>query len=395
MKVENKSQEGHYFGGGDQSQANMMMDISMYGNMQAHCNSANGYHHSTSSTTASDIIYSANTGNYYPGHLHHHQHHVTAAVGQPRNTPNGSSLHRSSHPHSVDVFPVNRTQAQQTQSVSPVTSATPTSSSASPSNPNVNVVVSNANATALTNQNHYSPNLYSPSAIEYGITTAGSPNGPSVEYDPYYHSPAETGGSVAAGHPDPNIISTDTGLSYTNLDYMYGNHGQAGYSLADDCSPSTPAATNTPPAAATWLAGGPNQSGNMLIHNQLQMVAHHPSPPPQHQHQIHVNSHTLHSGQHIHPHQHPGRQYHPLDGAHAGAHHTVQNSSNLAAPGSGSPIAPMHSAAQMGPLSPQQQHNLHSPANHPQSNSNQSSVQQFKWMQIKRNVPKPSGESPK
>lgn len=424
MKVDNnKCEEGLYFGGGDQNQSNMMMDISsMYSNMQPHCNSANGYHH-TATAAASDIMYAANTASYFPGHHHHHhQHHQhpAAVPGNPsirQNPSTASAAHQRSatNQHAVDVFPVNRA-AQQSQAASPGIASTSTSSSApSSSNP-----VNAGRVTALPNQNHYSPNLYSPSAIEYGITTTGSPNGASVEYEAFYQSPAEAGGgsAAAAGHPDPNIISTDGGLSYTNLDYMYGNQGQhpnanemPGYSLSEDCSPSTPNSTNTPPSAATWLTsggggsgGGVGGPGHMLIHNHLQTGAHHPSPPlptsqQQQQHQNHHHhAHMLHPGSHLHhqqqQQQHGGRQYHPLDGVHVTPHHqSMQNSSNLAAPGSGSPIAGS-GAMQMGPHSPQQQqHGLHSPANHPQSSSNQSSVQQFKWMQIKRNVPKPSGES--
>lgn len=390
--------------------------------MQPHCNSANGYHHhghaaSSSSPVATPetIMYSANTANYFPAHHHHHHHQVINPAVNPSLTTtnhrnNQNSHQRSNIPHSVDVFPVTRqsqavSPAITTSSASATPSSTPSSTSVNPSN-TVNVV---SNVTAIQNQNHYPPNLYSPSAIEYGITTSGSPNGPAVDYEAFYHQPTETAGSgvggtgtgvtTPAGHADPNIISTDSGLSYTNLDYMYGNQGQhantggdlPGYSLGEDCSPS--GSTNTPPASApAWLTSGGvgsvhgNQGGHMLMHNHLQSGGHHPSPPPSHHH-----SHMMHAGGHQlhHQQQHPGRQYQlHLD------HQSIQNSSNLAAPGCGSPLAgsgPMH-PAQMGPHSPQQ-HQQQQQHNHPQSNSNQSSVQQFKWMQIKRNVPKPSGES--
>ena len=315
-----------------------------------------------------------------------------------RSTSNGSSghqNHRSNSQHSVDVFPVQNRNTQG-QSGSPVTSAGSTSTGSVV----VPVTSSAASAVAapLTNQNHYSPNLYRPSAIEYGITTTGSPNGPSVEYEAFYHSPAEGGGGPNA--VDPNIINTDGGLSYTNLDYgMYGNQGphpnpgeMSGYSLSDDCSPSTTSSTNTPPGAAAWIPGhghGNQGASHMLIHNH-QLAAHHPSPPPHHHHPS-----MLHAGGHLHHQYHPGRPQHHHGLLESASSHqqALQSASNLTSPGSGSPIGMQ--PAQMGPHSPQQQHQQHPQQtlnNHPQSNSNQSNVQQFKWMQIKRNVPKPSGE---
>lgn len=376
--------------GGDQQQLGMMMDI-MYGN-----------HHSTTAVSSSDIMFSANTGNYFPAHSH-------AAIN---NQPSANTTPQQHHSY-VEVFPITRSsQATAVASVSPaIVTSTAASSGA--------MMSSSTSSSVASNVTSYSPNLYSPSAIEYGITTTGSPNGPAVDYDAFYHHSPNTGGGGGAaasgggggglgagsGTAESNIISTDSGLSYTNLDgYMYGNQGQHPcYSLGDDCSPAHP--TNTPPTATgPWLGTHPNhQSEHMLIHNHLQSQASqgaHQSPPPghlhHHHHHPHANPHMMHPGAHLHHHQqqqqqqNPGRQYH-LD-ATSLHHQSIQNSSNLTVVGSGSPIpgsgSTMHPGAQMGPHSPQQQQQ-----HLQQSNSNQSSVQQFKWMQIKRNVPKPSGES--
>ncbi|XP_055626128.1 homeotic protein labial isoform X2 [Toxorhynchites rutilus septentrionalis] len=62
--------------------------------------------------------------------------------------------------------------------------------------------------------------LYSPSAVEYGITTSNSPS------DLYFDSETQNmfynNSQAAAGSfQQTRIISADNGLSYTNLDYMY------------------------------------------------------------------------------------------------------------------------------------------------------------------------------
>lgn len=419
------------------------MDISMYG-MQPQ---PNGYHHHhPSSVSSADIMYAANT-NYYPNTASNQQVINNASGASLNNINNNNNRNSANNPsggpaaavqhrsnNSVDVFPITRSSGAQ-QSVSPVivtsssssaaTMPSSTASGASAAHPIVNVV---SNVTALSNQNHYPVNLYSPSAIEYGITTTGSPNGPTVDFEAYYHaSPNDGGGGgggPGVGHPNPdtNIINTDSGLSYTNLDYMYANQqGQhhnsvelPGYPLGDECQPPT---TNTPPSA--WLSH-PNQSAHMIMHNHLQAGsaggggggAHHSSPPSPSVHSNNNNSHH-HLHNHPNPHlMHPGQHHHHLHGGAtvrqfidpAMGHHNqlanhqqIQTSSNLVASGSGSPIAGSMHPAQIGPNSPQQQHHhhLHSPVGHQQqSNSNQNSGQQtFKWMQIKRNVPKPQGES--
>lgn len=388
--------------------------------MQPHCNGANGYHHHhhhhshhANTAAATEIMYSANTTtSYFPGHHHHSLQQAQLPPVARAGSANGQGGLVVQQRTTVDVFPISNRSSGQTQSVTPgvasSTSPTTASAKASPGNTNLNATGSN--------QNHYSPNLYSPSAIEYGITTSGSPNAATVEYENFYHSPAEAG-SGGAGHPDPNIISTDSGLSYTNLDYMYANQGQhsnagemTGYALGtEECAPSTTPGTTNTPSPGAWLngPGHPSQGnqGHMLIHNHMQTGAHHPSPPPpSHQHHHHGGAHLMHPGAHLH-HQHPGRPYHPLDAVHVTVNHqNIQNASNLAAPGSGSPLSGsgvMH-PAQLGPHSPQQQqqHQQHQQQQHHQGNmqqgnngnNSQGSVQQFKWMQIKRNVPKPSGE---
>lgn len=94
---------------------------------------------------------------------------------------------------------------------------------------------------SVTQNNHfYHPHLYSPSAAEYGITTTN--NSPS---DELYYDSTPTGihslhnSHAASGPPahliQDHIISSENGLSYTNLDYMYSqSHGNSLYLHSED-----------------------------------------------------------------------------------------------------------------------------------------------------------------
>ncbi|XP_001843318.2 homeotic protein labial [Culex quinquefasciatus] len=75
-------------------------------------------------------------------------------------------------------------------------------------------------------QNFAHSHLYSPSAIEYGITTSNSPSDlyfDSETQSMFYNNSQHTNSPFAQSR----IISADNGLSYTNLDYMY-SHQESG-----------------------------------------------------------------------------------------------------------------------------------------------------------------------
>lgn len=164
-----------------------MMDVGMYGN--EHAPHTSGYQNHPEMGT--------NGYSYYQNHNHYHHLH---------------------HTHHLNAEPI-LAYAAHSNVVTPNT--TPTSTSTS------------SNSSAM-----YHPHLYSPSAAEYGITTSShSPteqhsyfDGDTSSVHSFYNaqtpvSDAQQAASI--GLPESHIISSDNGLSYTNLDYMY-NHSHGG-----------------------------------------------------------------------------------------------------------------------------------------------------------------------
>lgn len=204
---------------------------------------------------------------------------------------------------------------------------------------------SQGNVVGNTNQSTYAhPHLYSPTAAEYGITTtqqntaSNSPSNTEAYYENDNSSQSYYGQTPG---PDPtHIINSENGLSYTNLDCVYGQN---------------------PGYIAT-------QSGEIIEDPLIQ-------------------------GQSWHPHQHLQHHVYPA---------IENNSSQISI----DPLILQNRQTQQQ----QQQQQLHSPGNNqvrlisPESNSNGSnqgngqsanqgnSVPTYKWMQLKRNVPKPQGE---
>lgn len=178
------------------------------------------------------------------------------------------------------------------------------------------------------------PHLYSPTAAEYGITTtqntaSNSPSNAEAYFENDNSSQSQQFYGQTPG-PDPatHIINSENGLSYTNLDCVYGQN--AGYLT----------------------------QGELIDEPLIQ-------------------------GQSWHAHQHLPHHVYP---------NLVEGSSQI-------------SLQQQHPT----QQQLHSPGNNqvrlisPESNSNgsnqgqsgnqqSSSVPTYKWMQLKRNVPKPQSE---
>lgn len=158
-----------------------MMDVGMYGN--EHVPHTTGYQ-------SPDVA--SNGYSYYQNH-HHHLHHN----------------------HHLNAEPI-LAYATQNIAVTPNTTS-PTSTSTS------------SNSSAM-----YHAHLYSPSAAEYGITTSNhSPTEHHSYFEsdtaavaaasvhPFYNAQTSHGAGEpqVAGIPETHIISSDNGLSYTNLDH--------------------------------------------------------------------------------------------------------------------------------------------------------------------------------
>lgn len=306
-----------------------MMDISMYGN-----------HHTSSGFQSPEL--GSGGYPYFSGH-HHHHHHMNVAP----------------HPHHLIGQPQSGYQAQIPNNASATNSSTiPAVSESS------NVLYTSANASAH-------PHLYSPTAIEYGITTSSN-NSPSDQYyesgevqTGYYNSGGSNNGasggnmsSPGTSLPENHIISSDNGLSYTNLDYIAYQQSQ-GYSMV-----------HGPPDDKSHIPHHYNDD-IMIPAGQTPIHSHHSAGTPTWHHHSHgyVDS--------------PGQLQHQL---------------NLTS------LPPNSMQAQQ-----QMNHSLHSPSGiqsaqstspNLQTQSQQSQQQQqqqqnvptYKWMQVKRNVPKPQSE---
>lgn len=276
-----------------------MMDVSMFGNH--HASAPAGYQ-------APEIGVSGNYS-YFPHHIH-------------------------SHPAESDYG----------QHHSPMSNSTPTSSSSNSSTAN----------------NFYHPHLYSPSAAEYGITAT------SASDEVYYDGGSGGGGGSGTPHTFYNhhqqglqsanliqdhIISSENGLSYTNLDYMYSqahSGGGAGISGA---------------ANSVYLQSDEKVS---LTHSYSLS-----------------DDVIVSSGQHTgtantwHHHSGGGEVYSPL------AHHLGLGSlHNLQG----------HNQNRQMDGSPSERISHASTGGHLQQVAQHSQQPTYKWMQVKRNVPKPQSK---
>lgn len=277
-----------------------MMDISMYGNH--HTSHPTGYQ-------PSDIGSSGYA--YFPSH-HHHHHQVSENDSLAFNHAN----------------------------VTPNTTPTSTSSNSSSSH-------------------CYHPHLYTPLAAEYGIT-ANSPSD-----DNYYESGG--GGGVPnfySSHPSnqsaviqDHIISSDNGLSYTNLDYMYNQTAAHAtnnvYINSDDKS---------------TIQQSYNIGDDILISTGQN------------------HSHTTATTPSTSWHQHRG-------------HHTEYMDTQLTHHIGMTTMPSLHGANQLRQLvTPNVRLSSHgSPGAHNQQQPQQQQPPQtsqptYKWMQVKRNVPKPQSK---
>lgn len=337
-----------------------MMDVGMYG-------SDHTVHHS-SAYQSNDMGTSGGYA-YYPNH--HHHHHVHHHHLQNADLLSGYASHNGI----------------------PTPNTTPTSTS--------------SNSSAM-----YHPHLYSPGAAEYGITTSNhSPSDHSAYYDSenavlqsYYpnqtnandqqqqqQQPAAT--PTQATTPlqqsipvssnsnvisDSHIISSDNGLSYTNLDYMYGaNHTGSMYLHGDE----KPVLSHLP-----YNSQG-SVDGTAVLHSPQ----HHQGPNP-------MNSVATSTG---------GWQSHHLPQTNAGfidgsltAHQIglspmtcLQRPAQMNALNGGNGVRTLHNQPEQTQLLHAAQQSQHQHHHQTQQQTQQTQQQPtYKWMQVKRNVPKPQGK---
>lgn len=290
------------------------MDISMYGN-----------HHTTHSSGFQSP--ELGTGGYpYFSPTHHHHHHM-----------------------------------QNHQGVPAVYSAT------------TNAAVGVQAAAATQNSNFYAhPHLYSPTAIEYGIHTSSN-NSPSDQYyeqandQSYYASNSSNNNNNNSGSPETHIISSDNGLSYTNLDYIayqQAHHGTShAYIHAND--------------EKLHLSHHYNEE---MLMNSSQASVHH------HHHMTTAPNATWH---------HPNSSNNVVNNF---MENSVNQMQAIASGGGNQQTiqqhAAMHSPNSIQSTSPTLQNQQASEGSVQQAMQQQQSqnVPTYKWMQVKRNVPKPQSE---
>lgn len=172
-------------------------------------------------------------------------------------------------------------------------------------------------------------------------------------------SASSSNNEVLTETPATHIISSDNGLSYTNLDYMYSSgHSNPLYLHQVDEKPTITHPYNHGPAGAS-----------------LENCIH----PQQHPAAWQSQHHSAHSN---HSHHVPGYLENPVNVHQIGVGqvNSVQSQSPLGT----SPNNTIHSLNSRGEQNSSQT-NTQNQAQHGHT------VQTYKWMQVKRNVPKPQG----
>lgn len=335
-----------------------MMDIGMYGND----------HYQVGEMASNSSAY-----NYYPNyhhnhshshsHLHHHHipthHHqnptaeILSAGFSPQNhTPNQTPpnvLNASNHSlgmyHEYGITMTN-------------------------SEPNFYDTDSN-----MVAQSYYQnqSNAGDPHGIATSSTTSSSPSAAAAAAVTHQVTPTSTSTSSSSNDVLPeavaptHIISSDNGLSYTNLDYsMYGN--SSGH--------PNPLYLHQPDDKSLMAHAYNHSTQTANIENAIHSPVHSAAWQSQHPSQQHSN------------HSHHASSY-QLDNP-ANAHSVAVNQG---------PCLQSSQATQLG-ANPNGIHvrtlnNRSDPINTQQNTQNSSqhgqTVQTYKWMQVKRNVPKPQG----
>uniref|UniRef100_A0A182NY83 Uncharacterized protein n=1 Tax=Anopheles dirus TaxID=7168 RepID=A0A182NY83_9DIPT len=246
------------------------------------------------------------------GHHHHHHYHQhqrqPALIGSGPAGLNCPQQAQSQHSTNVGSTPVNNS-TNNTSNSNTVTSNNNSSNNSS-SNTTNSTNPANIHQTSYTHTSH----LYSPSAIEYGITTSSSPTTTDLYFDggdsqsAIYYGPGQP--TPTAPFQENRIISADNGLSYTNLDYAMYHQGQ-------ECADGTP----------SYLAH--HHDTKLHLHRYgasatfAGSIADDAASSDNHHH--HHHHHLPHNHLHHHPHiAHPHHIAHP------------SNSSSGASPGANS-----------------------------------------------------------
>lgn len=278
-------------------------------------------------------------GNHHSSHPNGYQNSELGSSSYPYFTP--SNLHH--HHHHLHMH-----QQQNAFSVAYAAQVLPN---------NPSTIMTHSHSTSqnqVYTQNSALSHLYSPSAIEYGIhTTPSTNNSPNEQYyenEGGYYAQSTTGmngttNNVDGGSPsETHIISTDNGLSYTNLDYVAYQQAQQ--------------------------------------QNQQFSQANEDKSSIQHQFSDEIEAS---SGQNINFHSslvswQSGHGYAALDNSDTSSNQMIINNNSIQSP-------PINRLGNSGTV-PIQQMSPNSLTSHQKQQTSQN-VPQYKWMQVKRNMPKP------
>lgn len=235
---------------------------------------------------------------------------------------------------------------------------------ASQSVSNTSSAVVNCSPNSVPQQYSHS-HLYSPSAIEYGITTSNSPSDlyfDSETQNMFYNNSQLTSGPFQ----QTRIISADNGLSYTNLDYMYSQQQQ-------DCGDSLTSQENK-----LHLRYGSFSGISTLSENSSDHQLHHSIPNTSWPHHLYTENSLNHA------------QSNCSSGFSTSGTLDPQalNSARLEIDAKictvGSSTVTVNAGENSHALLPLRQDHV--------QQQNQQGAPTYKWMQVKRNVPKPQSK---
>lgn len=261
---------------------------------------------------------------------------------------------------------------------------------------------------------HYYPQTavapYSSSSSESFLTAE---SGTSSSTPPQgFYSP--TGAVLHEDGSTTAIISSENGLSYTNLDYAssssYSNQQQHAVASVDPHQnyhvqqpayredhhhhhhhhhpPPPPAATNLHQTTVPQASHPRTEHDQQLHHQSSSHHHHHHHHDPDYQIAVGGTSNYLHQL----PSSDESLQYHTQIrqsefSAHQSGHYKEENTDATTYHVLQQSAHPQH------PHQHVHHHQQHPHAHHPQQQQQQTQVPTYKWMQVKRNVPKPVGKS--
>lgn len=298
-----------------------MMDIGMYGSD----------HYQVGEMTSTSSAY-----NYYPNyhnhsHLHHHHMHhnptaeILSGFSAQNHAPNQTSTVLNATNHPLNMY------HEYGLAMS-----------------NNDFYDNDSNMVQSYYQNQSNPGEH------HGLSSSSHQTTPT--------SASSSSNDVLPETPTTHIISSDNGLSYTNLDYMYSSgHSNAIYlHQPDDKSAIAHSYNHTPPAANLENSLHPQQHSTVWQSQQHQ---------------------ATHSN---HPHHGSGYLENPVNAHQIGVAQTscIQNQSPLGTSPNGVHPRPLNHRPDQTTSQPNSQ-------NQPPHGQ---TVQTYKWMQVKRNVPKPPGK---